>query len=159
LRFGEMVRCSVPASNAHSCLQLFAAFGLDGLPCDSNSTLSCPPPPLPSPPTPRLPPLPRSEYVALVQRYVETRHAYEWGLVCQALAGAMRGVLQDWELMVAQLEHQQRAGRLTLQALWYYVQPPMAAMRVVATLAAVGGLVCARPCSRRSCVAVCGGVQ
>lgn len=46
---------------------------------------------------------------------METRRAYEWGLVCQALAGAMRHVLQDWELMVAQLEHQLRAGKLTLQ--------------------------------------------
>ena len=27
--------------------------------------------------------------------------------------------------MVAQLEHQLRSGRLTLQALWYYVQPPL----------------------------------
>lgn len=37
---------------------------------------------------------PCSEYVAVIQRYVETRRAYEWGLVCQALAGAMRHVLQ-----------------------------------------------------------------
>lgn len=29
-----------------------------------------------------------------IQRYVETRRAYEWGLVCQALAAAMRHVLQ-----------------------------------------------------------------
>lgn len=33
--------------------------------------------------------------------------------------------LQDWELMVAQLEHQLRSNKLTLQALWYYVQPPL----------------------------------
>ena len=55
-----------------------------------------PPPPLP----------PASEYVVTIQRFVETRRAYEWGLVAQALAGGMRGVLQDWELMVAQLETQ-----------------------------------------------------
>lgn len=35
-----------------------------------------------------------SEYVATIQRFVETRRAYEWGLVAQALAGAMRHVLQ-----------------------------------------------------------------
>ena len=35
-----------------------------------------------------------SEYAATIQRFVETRRAYEWGLVCQALAGAMRHVLQ-----------------------------------------------------------------
>ena len=27
--------------------------------------------------------------------------------------------------MVVQLEHQLRSGKLTLQALWYYVQPPL----------------------------------
>lgn len=37
---------------------------------------------------------PRSEYVVVIQRFVETRRAYEWGLVCHALAGAMRHVLQ-----------------------------------------------------------------
>lgn len=80
--------------------------------------------------------LPLCECVAVVQRYVETRRGYEWGLVCQALAGAMRQVVQDWQLMLAQLEHQLKAGKLTMQALWYYVQPPMAAMRLVATIAA-----------------------
>lgn len=45
-------------------------------------------------------------------------------------------VPQDWELMVAQLEHQLRAGKLTLQALWYYVQPPLSALKLVASLAA-----------------------
>ena len=45
-------------------------------------------------------PNPCSDYVATVQRFVETRRAYEWGLVCQALAGAMRHVLQvRWGLV------------------------------------------------------------
>lgn len=48
----------------------------------------------------------------------------------------MRGVLQDWDLMIAQLEHQLKEGKLTLQALWYYVQPPMAALKLVASIAA-----------------------
>jgi gamma-tubulin complex component 2 len=80
--------------------------------------------------------LPLCECVAVVSRYAETRRRYEWGVVCQALAGAMRGVLQDWDLMIAQLEHQLREGKLTLQALWYYVQPPMAALKLVASIAA-----------------------
>lgn len=80
--------------------------------------------------------LPLCECVAVVSRYAESRRRYEWGVVCQALAGAMRGVLQDWDLMIAQLEHQLREGKLTLQALWYYVQPPMAALKLVAIVAA-----------------------
>lgn len=41
---------------------------------------------------------------------------------------------QDWELMVAQLEHQLRSGKLTLQALWYYVQPPRSGAPAAAEL-------------------------
>ena len=144
-----------------------------------------------------LPTLRCSEYAATIQRFVETRRAYEWGLVCQALAGAMRHVLQvclqqqhstarqlplasvygspwltrlrmqcnsyaavycihaypcltcmlrllcacplqDWELMVAQLEHQLRSGKLTLQALWYYVQPPLSGAGAVLAAALDG---------------------
>lgn len=80
--------------------------------------------------------LPLCECFSVIGRFVETRRRYEWGVVSHALAGAMRGVMQDWELMLAQLEHQARSGRLTLQALWYYVQPPIVALRLVATLAA-----------------------
>lgn len=58
---------------------------------------------------------PRSEYVAVIQRYTETRDCPRWGLVAQGLAGALRGLLQDWHVMVAQLEHQLHAGKLTLQ--------------------------------------------
>lgn len=56
-----------------------------------------------------------SEYVAIVQRYVETRSAFEAGAVAHALCAAMRDLLTDWQLMVTQLEHQLRIGTLTLQ--------------------------------------------
>lgn len=35
--------------------------------------------------------------------------------VCHAVAAAMRQVLQDWQLMVSQLEHQLHINQLTLQ--------------------------------------------
>ena len=56
-----------------------------------------------------------SEYVAIVQRFVETRSAFEAGAVAHALCAAMRDLLTDWQLMVTQLEHQLRIGTLTLQ--------------------------------------------
>ncbi|DBA91460.1 hypothetical protein WJX77_003506 [Trebouxia sp. C0004] len=87
--------------------------------------------------------LPICEHVVVIQRFVETRSAYEWGLACHAAAAAMRSVLQDWNLMVTQLEHQLRTGRLTLQALWYYCQPPLASLQLLAAIssqAAVGKL-------------------
>ena len=80
--------------------------------------------------------LPLCEYVSVISRYSELRRQYPWGLVCQALGGAMRSILLDWDLMLAQLEHQLHGNKLTLQALWYYVQPPMSALRLVAGIAA-----------------------
>lgn len=84
--------------------------------------------------------MPLSKYVAMVRRFAETRSGYSWGLVSQALAGSMRSMLLDWELMLAQVEGQLRSGStattFTLQALWYYVQSPMAAFQLVAKIAA-----------------------
>lgn len=79
--------------------------------------------------------LPICEHVVVIQRFVETRSAYQWGLVCHATAASARAVLHDWNLMVTQLEHQLRTGRLTLQALWYYCQPPLASLQLLASIA------------------------
>ena len=48
----------------------------------------------------------------VIERYTETRSAFEWGLVCHALSGVMREVLEDWRLLVTQFEHQHITGRL-----------------------------------------------
>lgn len=79
--------------------------------------------------------LPICEYVVVLQRFIETRSYIEFGLVCHAVAAAMRQVLEDWLLMVTQLESQLRVGRLTAQSLWFYVQPPMSALGVLASVA------------------------
>lgn len=96
----------------------------------------------------------------VVERFVETRSAFEWGLVCHALCGAMRELLDDWRLLVTQLEHQFLAGRLnlpvrfrnpdfnvisafvkglvfdsTVQTLWYHCQKPLTSLQLVASLA------------------------
>jgi len=81
--------------------------------------------------------VPLSRYAMIVRRFAETRRQYSFGLINQALAGAMRGMLLDWELMIAQIENQLRNGKgtFTLQALWYYIQSPMSAFQLVANLA------------------------
>ena len=80
--------------------------------------------------------IPLSKYVMMVKRFSETENAYSSGLVNQALAGAMRGMLLDWDLMIAQIESQLRSGKsFTLQALWYYVQSPLTAFQLVAKIA------------------------
>jgi gamma-tubulin complex component 2 len=83
--------------------------------------------------------LPLSKYIAMVRRFADTKSGSSSGLIVQALAGSMRGMLLDWELMLAQVESQLRsenpATTFTLQALWYYIQSPMAAFHLVAKIA------------------------
>ena len=79
--------------------------------------------------------LPLCEYVLAVSRYIETRFAYSEGRTAHALAAGMKEILWDWNLMVAQLEHQLRSGRLTLQGMWFYCEPALGAMQVLAEIA------------------------
>ena len=66
--------------------------------------------------------LPLCDFYAALSRFVETRSALGCGRVAHAVAAAIRALLQEWLLMVAQLEHQLRLGGLRLQALVYYCQ-------------------------------------
>ena len=50
-----------------------------------------------------------------MERFVVTLSMYEWGLVCHAVAGAMQNLLEDWWVMVTQLECLLFKGQLTLQ--------------------------------------------
>ena len=85
--------------------------------------------------------LPIPEYVAAISRFVETRSGPEHPLVAQALAAAMRGLLQQWQLLVVQLEHQMRCGGLSLAALVFHVQAPQASLALLAGIA-VGAVFC-----------------
>lgn len=80
--------------------------------------------------------LPLAEYTAVVQRFVETRSGYGWGTVAQSVAACMRSLLDDWEVMVMQLEHQLRVGQLSLQGLWFHCQQPLITLRLLAGIAA-----------------------
>jgi gamma-tubulin complex component 2 len=55
--------------------------------------------------------------------------------VSQAFCAALRRLLGDWQLVVAQLEHQLRTGRLTLQGLQFYCQGPCASLGLLAGVA------------------------
>ena len=79
--------------------------------------------------------VPLSRCVMIVRRFSEAGVGYSNGLVNQALAGSMRSMLMDWDLMIAQIETQLRSGKaFTLQALWYYIQSPLAAFQLVAKI-------------------------
>ncbi|OMO53993.1 Spc97/Spc98 [Corchorus olitorius] len=56
------------------------------------------------------------------------------GLVNHAFAAALRALLLDYQAMVAQLEHQFRLGKLSIQGLWFYCQPMMGSMQALASV-------------------------
>lgn len=72
--------------------------------------------------------LPLCEHYSHVQAFVDQRSRFEYGLVNHALCAAVRVLLKEYLVLVAQLEHQFRRGRLTLQRLWFYVQPSLQTM-------------------------------
>lgn len=61
-----------------------------------------------------------------------------------ALTAAMRTLMKEYLILVTQLEHLQRQGLLSLQKLWFYIQPTMRTMEI---LASIGKSLMSRCCS------------
>ena len=72
---------------------------------------------------------------SMVNRFIEEHAKFVHGTINQALSAAMRGLLREYLLIVVQLEHQFNIGELTLQKMWYYIQPCMRTMEVLARVA------------------------
>ncbi|PIA64082.1 hypothetical protein AQUCO_00201403v1 [Aquilegia coerulea] len=77
---------------------------------------------------------PLCENFLLINQFVESRSQFKNGLVNHAFAAALRTLLLDYQAMVAQLEHQFRLGRLSMQGLWFYCQPLMGTMQALSTV-------------------------
>ncbi|WOK94035.1 gamma-tubulin complex component 2 [Canna indica] len=73
------------------------------------------------------------DYV-LINHFVESKSQFKSGLVNHAFAAALRALLLDYQAMVAQLEHQFRLGRLSVQALWFFCQPMMGSLHALSTV-------------------------
>ena len=69
--------------------------------------------------------LPLCDAFARVSTFLETHRRYEFGMVVHALVAAIQELAKEFTLLVAQLEHQMRQGLLTLQKLFFYVQPSL----------------------------------
>ncbi|CAA0837124.1 Gamma-tubulin complex component 2 [Striga hermonthica] len=77
---------------------------------------------------------PLCESYILINQFVESRSEFKSGLVNHAFAAALRTLLLDYQAMVAQLEHQFRLGKLSIQGLWFYCQPMMGSMLALSIL-------------------------
>lgn len=78
--------------------------------------------------------LPLCESILIILRFVELRSGLEFGTVCHAISAAIQSILDDWFLLVTQLEGQLLEGKLTFQKLWFYVQPAMSVLSVLAEI-------------------------
>ncbi|EYU39752.1 hypothetical protein MIMGU_mgv1a0027221mg, partial [Erythranthe guttata] len=67
----------------------------------------------------------------LITQFVESRSQFKSGLVNHAFASALRTLLLDYQAMVAQLEHQFRLRKLSVQGLWFYCQPMIGSMQAL----------------------------
>uniref|UniRef100_H3AUY2 Gamma-tubulin complex component n=1 Tax=Latimeria chalumnae TaxID=7897 RepID=H3AUY2_LATCH len=79
--------------------------------------------------------LPVAASYSTVTRFTEEKSLFEYGQVNHALAAAMRTLMKEYMILVTQLEHLQRQGMLSLQKLWFYIQPTMRTMEILASLA------------------------
>ena len=70
----------------------------------------------------------------VVSKFVETHVQYAFGRTVHALCAAMRELLKEYTLLVAQLEHQYRSGHLTLQKMWYFLHPSISTLTSLATV-------------------------
>jgi gamma-tubulin complex component 2 len=78
--------------------------------------------------------LPLTHYYVRIVRFIDLRQNYEFGLVNHALCAAVRELLREYLILVAQLEHQLSLSQLSLQKLWFFVQPAMQTLKALHTL-------------------------
>uniref|UniRef100_A0A2I3T520 Gamma-tubulin complex component n=1 Tax=Pan troglodytes TaxID=9598 RepID=A0A2I3T520_PANTR len=79
--------------------------------------------------------LPVAASYSAVTRFIEEKSSFEYGQVNHALAAAMRTLVKEHLILVSQLEQLHRQGLLSLQKLWFYIQPAMRTMDILASLA------------------------
>nr|XP_042898815.1 gamma-tubulin complex component 2 isoform X2 [Parasteatoda tepidariorum] len=79
--------------------------------------------------------LPMFSHYSTIIQFVEENINYEKGLVNHALSAAMRTFLKDYFILVSQLESQHLQHNLTLQKLWFYLQPSLTTLETIAEIA------------------------
>ncbi|RVE59987.1 hypothetical protein OJAV_G00193930 [Oryzias javanicus] len=79
--------------------------------------------------------LPVASYYSTITRFIEEKSSFEYGQVNHALTAAMRTLMKEYLILITQLEHLQRQGLLSLQKLWFYIQPTMRTMEILALIA------------------------
>ncbi|CEG44915.1 gamma-tubulin complex component 2 [Plasmopara halstedii] len=80
--------------------------------------------------------LPLGEFYLKSIVYIEEFSRYEYGQVSHAFCAALKMLIKEYKIMIGQLEHQSRNAddHLTIQKLWYNVQPSLRTMEMLSLL-------------------------
>lgn len=79
--------------------------------------------------------LPICTYFVQIERFLESHQDEDHGLVSQSLCATISGLLQEYLVMVAQLEHEAHTtDDFSLQKVWFYIGPNMATLATLASL-------------------------
>ncbi|XP_057335755.1 gamma-tubulin complex component 2-like isoform X2 [Microplitis mediator] len=81
--------------------------------------------------------LPLASCYSTTIRFVEDKILPNDGQVNHALRGAMNYVLKDYLLFIVQLEMEHLRHKLNLQNLWFYIQPIMSTMSILAQMTTI----------------------
>lgn len=79
--------------------------------------------------------LPICGHYSLICRFIEDKSGFLAGLVNHAVSAAMRTIMKEYLIFVAQLEYQFQQGQLSLQKLWFHIQPCLRRMEVLSSVA------------------------
>nr|CAD7589280.1 unnamed protein product [Timema genevievae] len=79
--------------------------------------------------------LPLASHYSVVVRFMEEKSGFQHGQVNHALAAAMGCLVKDYLVLVAQLELLLDQGGFNLHEMWFYVQPTLHCMSILANIA------------------------
>jgi gamma-tubulin complex component 2 len=68
-------------------------------------------------------------------RFIQEKNQFECGQVNHALSAAMTALIKEYLVFVAQLESTYRKGNFTLNKLWFFIQPTLHTMEILANIA------------------------
>lgn len=78
--------------------------------------------------------LPICESAVQLREFVRVHSRYEFGLVSHSLTSAIKGLVREFDILIAQLEHLLSCNRLSLQKMVYLLQPSKATLGMLEKL-------------------------
>jgi gamma-tubulin complex component 2 len=78
--------------------------------------------------------LPVCSHYSRIELYISRHSRFEYGMVNHALCAAIKALVREYLVVIAQLERQFRIGTLTMLRAWFYIQPSMHVMEKLARI-------------------------